>query len=98
MNPVVIAFVSGKGGVGKTGLAANFGWICSRFAKTLLIDLDFQNQGLTGLFTPHAEFQDSSAVDAIIHAEAGRELDFTELGLQPAIPAGSQLATAAALF
>jgi len=46
----VISFVSGKGGVGKTSLAANFAWICGRVRKTVLVDLDFHNQGATGLF------------------------------------------------
>jgi MinD-like ATPase involved in chromosome partitioning or flagellar assembly len=46
----IISFVSGKGGVGKTSLAANFAWICGRVHKTILVDLDFHNQGATGLF------------------------------------------------
>src|SRR5216683_189971 len=46
----IISFVSGKGGVGKTSLAANFAWICGRARKTVLVDLDFHNQGATGMF------------------------------------------------
>ncbi len=45
----LISFVSGKGGVGKTSLAVNFAWLCSQVYKTVLIDLDFQNQGATGM-------------------------------------------------
>jgi cellulose biosynthesis protein BcsQ len=45
--------VSGKGGVGKTMLAANVAWQCSKVATTLLVDADFQNQGCTGLMAPH---------------------------------------------
>lgn len=49
-KPAILSFVSGKGGVGKTLLSSNFAWVCSHFARTLIIDLDFQNQGCTGLF------------------------------------------------
>jgi len=64
-KPFSIAFVSGKGGVGKTILAANFAWVCGRVAKTVLIDLDFQNQGCTGLFAPHNEFGQTNALESI---------------------------------
>ncbi len=62
---LTIAFVSGKGGVGKTMLASNFAWVCGQLTKTLLVDLDFQNQGATGLFAPHVQFSQSNALDAI---------------------------------
>ena len=48
-KPVVVAFVSGKGGVGKTMLSVAFAKELSRANKTLLVDLDFFNRGLTGL-------------------------------------------------
>jgi MinD-like ATPase involved in chromosome partitioning or flagellar assembly len=48
--PHIFSFVSGKGGVGKTCLAANFAWLVSKSRKALLLDLDLQNQGATGLF------------------------------------------------
>ncbi len=48
-KPVVVTFVSGKGGVGKTMLAVAFARELSRSTKTLIVDLDFFNRGLTGL-------------------------------------------------
>jgi MinD-like ATPase involved in chromosome partitioning or flagellar assembly len=48
-RPVTIAIVSGKGGVGKTMLAVAFAREMSRSNRTLLVDLDFFNRGLTGL-------------------------------------------------
>ena len=48
---VSVALVSGKGGVGKTTIAANLAWLISSApSRVLLIDLDFQNLGCTGLF------------------------------------------------
>jgi MinD-like ATPase involved in chromosome partitioning or flagellar assembly len=46
---LTIAFVSGKGGVGKTMLAVAAGTKLSATNPTLLVDLDFFNRGLTGL-------------------------------------------------
>jgi cellulose biosynthesis protein BcsQ len=48
-----ISFVSGKGGVGKTLLAANFARCVSTVRRTLLIDFDFQNQGASGLLASY---------------------------------------------
>lgn len=48
-EPLTVSFVSGKGGVGKTMLAVAFAHEISRNARTLLLDLDFFNRGLTGL-------------------------------------------------
>lgn len=48
-EPVVVSFVSGKGGVGKTSIAVNYAWVSAQSRPTLLVDLDIQNQGLTGL-------------------------------------------------
>jgi cellulose biosynthesis protein BcsQ len=46
---LTVAFVSGKGGVGKTMLAVAFAHEISSRDRTLLLDLDFFNRGLTGL-------------------------------------------------
>lgn len=48
-NPIILAVVSGKGGVGKTMLSVSLAQELSLGAPTLLIDLDFFNRGLTGL-------------------------------------------------
>jgi cellulose biosynthesis protein BcsQ len=49
-DPKIITIVSGKGGVGKTMLAVAIATEISRKKRTLLIDFDFFNRGLTGLF------------------------------------------------
>ena len=48
-QPTILAFVSGKGGVGKTMVAAAFARELAASSPTLLIDLDAFNRGLTGL-------------------------------------------------
>lgn len=48
-EPLIISFVSGKGGVGKTMLSVSFSREISNSYKTLVIDLDFFNRGLSGL-------------------------------------------------
>jgi cellulose biosynthesis protein BcsQ len=48
-EPEIVTFVSGKGGVGKTMLAVAFARELSHADKTLILDLDFFNRGLTGL-------------------------------------------------
>lgn len=64
-----IAFVSGKGGVGKTTLAANVAWLISQApARVLLIDLDFQNLGCTGLIGSWYRLEESYAL-ALIQAD-----------------------------
>jgi cellulose biosynthesis protein BcsQ len=51
-GPLVVAIASGKGGVGKTMLAAAIAKELSRRRRTLLVDLDFFNRGLAGLLPP----------------------------------------------
>jgi cellulose biosynthesis protein BcsQ len=46
----IIAVVSGKGGVGKTMLSVAIANELSLSSNTILLDLDFFNRGLTGLF------------------------------------------------
>lgn len=55
-NPVVVSFISGKGGVGKTMLATAFARELSKGSRTLMIDFDFFNRGLTGLLPPGKSF------------------------------------------
>ncbi|WP_158925192.1 ParA family protein [Acidisphaera sp. S103] len=53
-KPLIIAVVSGKGGVGKTMLSVAIANELAQGRKTLLLDLDFFNRGLTGLFASAA--------------------------------------------
>lgn len=46
---LLISIVSGKGGVGKTMLAVAVARELSTNVRTLIVDLDFFNRGLTGL-------------------------------------------------
>jgi MinD-like ATPase involved in chromosome partitioning or flagellar assembly len=66
----VLATVSGKGGVGKTIISANLARIISYNKKVLLVDLDFPNQGLTGLFAEYLQPSCYSARDMIFGSEA----------------------------
>ncbi len=47
---VVIAVASGKGGTGKTTVAAHLALACSRSLKTMLVDLDVEAPDVTGYF------------------------------------------------
>jgi MinD-like ATPase involved in chromosome partitioning or flagellar assembly/uncharacterized membrane protein len=67
---LTVSFVSGKGGVGKTSIAANFALIASGLGKTVLIDLDFQNQGATGLLTLFFKFEGVGAMEALLDPAA----------------------------
>jgi cellulose biosynthesis protein BcsQ len=60
-----IAFVSGKGGVGKTLLAANFAFCSSTNHRIILIDLDFQNQGSSGLLSQYVTAGCPNAFDLL---------------------------------
>lgn len=52
--PAVIAVASGKGGTGKTTVAAHLALVSARFRKTLLVDLDVEAPDVIGYF-PAAE-------------------------------------------
>jgi cellulose biosynthesis protein BcsQ len=53
--PLVLAIASGKGGVGKTMLTVACAYELSLGGPTLVIDLDFFNRGLSGLFRGRKE-------------------------------------------
>ena len=74
-----ISFVSGKGGVGKTSLAVNFAWICSHFAKTVILDLDFQNQGATGLLCSYLPSDCRGLVEPLLKSASLKTWDLVKL-------------------
>lgn len=57
----ILAIVSGKGGTGKTTLSVAISHELSKVGRVLLVDLDFFNRGLTGLFT--TSVRDNNAVN-----------------------------------
>jgi MinD-like ATPase involved in chromosome partitioning or flagellar assembly len=67
-HPSLVAVVSGKGGVGKTIISANFARLAANDQRSLLLDFDFPNQGLSGLLS---EFLKSGCFSAkeLIQAE-----------------------------
>lgn len=68
-----IALVSGKGGVGKTTITTNLAWLISSTpARVLIVDLDFQNLGCTGLFASTYDLQKSNVLD-LLTSENGLE-------------------------
>jgi MinD-like ATPase involved in chromosome partitioning or flagellar assembly len=69
LDYVSLAFVSGKGGVGKTTLATNLAWFAhSSTVRVMIIDLDFQNLGATGLFSGLYNLPATSALE-LLHGE-----------------------------
>lgn len=73
---LIVAVVSGKGGVGKTLVSTAIGYEFSKVHRTLIVDLDFFNRGLSGLLRardkrkiediePPAEFVDQSLEEKI---------------------------------
>jgi hypothetical protein len=68
---LVLAIASGKGGVGKTMLAAAIAKELSRRRRTLLVDLDFFNRGLAGLL-PRGQLVATLPKPAFLVTEAGR--------------------------
>ena len=57
-KPLILSFVSGKGGVGKTMLAVSAANELAHVCPTLVIDLDFFNRGLSGMFVEKGKFAD----------------------------------------
>ena len=47
--PLIVSVASGKGGVGKTRISLGLACDFARSFKTLIVDLDFFNRGMTGL-------------------------------------------------
>jgi cellulose biosynthesis protein BcsQ len=86
-----LSFVSGKGGVGKTSIATNLAWAAARLGKVLLVDLDLQNQGATGLFSATFELKGRGAFDCVRHPGECTMEDLVDVGpniyFLPAIPA-----------
>lgn len=74
------AFVSGKGGVGKTVLAANFAFLCSTRCRTVIVDLDFQNQGASGLLAQYLRAGCVNAFDLLAkgHVEVNSLIKLNE--------------------
>lgn len=77
-KPLILAVVSGKGGVGKTMLAVAIAKELSRTRRTLLVDLDFFNRGLTGLLQKCTVLQTIPKPDFLAAVES-REASTWEL-------------------
>jgi cellulose biosynthesis protein BcsQ len=80
-NPQIISIVSGKGGVGKTMLSVAIANELSRSKRTLLIDLDFFNRGLTGLFASlkHGSHQTEIAPPKFLESDNGDKWSVSEV-------------------
>ena len=63
---LILAVVSGKGGVGKTTIASNLAYaVASAGTACMLIDADFQNLGCTGLFEAHDDLPDVDMLELL---------------------------------
>src|SRR4030081_769144 len=80
-EPQIISVVSGKGGVGKTMLSVAIANELSRSKRTLLIDLDFFNRGLTGLFASlkHGSHQTEIAPPKFLESDNGDKWSVSEV-------------------
>ncbi|MEH6496654.1 MAG: ParA family protein [Pseudomonas marincola] len=80
-NPVIFCVTSGKGGVGKTLIANSIAAsVAEGTANVLMVDLDFENQGLTSLLSAHFEIPPS--VQKWFPVDGVTEPDFKMLKLQ----------------
>ncbi|HEV7404639.1 MAG TPA: hypothetical protein VGO11_16985 [Chthoniobacteraceae bacterium] len=70
-EPLIIAIASGKGGVGKTMLSVACAYELSLGGPTLLLDLDFFNRGLAGLFSQGEIIAEVARPDFLAAADAG---------------------------
>lgn len=67
----ILTVTSGKGGVGKSTITLNIARQLSLSGKrTLLVDFDIHNKGITGLFLPSIQTQ-SATVTTIVHQSSG---------------------------
>lgn len=55
---IIIAVASGKGGTGKTTLAAHLALVCSKKHSTLLVDLDVEAPDIRGYFPSASSIED----------------------------------------
>lgn len=63
--PTCITVASGKGGVGKTSISVNLAFELSKIGKTLLIDADLQNQGMSHLLNEISETNLKTSIDRV---------------------------------
>ena len=67
---LIVAVVSGKGGVGKTVVSTAISYEFSKTRPTLLIDLDFFNRGLSGLMKGGVEVKEIEPPEAFAAQES----------------------------
>lgn len=77
---MILTFLSGKGGVGKTSIVANLGAALARAGfRTLLIDADFFTRGLTFLMTKSVFHFDFSFAELLLESSFKAEPVFFPL-------------------
>jgi MinD-like ATPase involved in chromosome partitioning or flagellar assembly len=81
--PLTVAIASGKGGVGKTMLAVALAREVSRSTRTLLVDLDFFNRGLTGLLQSGTKVQTICKPDFLASPQSPEEETWDILEVAP---------------
>jgi flagellar biosynthesis protein FlhG len=77
----IVAFVSGKGGVGKTLLSVNLArFLASLRIKTVLIDLDMLNRGATALLQPSVGDNEKTFSRLALSNSQPEELELRQVG------------------